>query len=119
MGIFSHTKTRKSTKDGENFVTADFVRCLPKEKTFKKLSLNLNCFDNALETSQEEADRVCDELLTLSCGHLHIGVCGAFSHNFVHILTWEQFCGEVFPYERLLAQSNFKEMSFGVCLLFC
>ena|SRR3990167_6337779 len=95
--FFATLKPENQHRTG-SFVKADFLRCLPKEKTFKRLSLNLYCFNDDTSTSgltytQEEADRTCDALLALSFSSLYIGV-----------------CGDEFTYERLLAQSKFKEI---------
>ena len=78
--FFATLKPENQQKEGENFVKANFLSCLPKEKTFKQLSLNYcEQDDNAMNGrrqmyTQEEADRMCDALLALSINLLYIGV---------------------------------------------
>ena|SRR3990167_10055724 len=80
---FFLTKTTK-IKDGDGFVPANFISCLPKEKAFKQLLLHLDCLTEHKPLkagqiyTQEEANRMCDALLTLSCSSLQIGVGAVF-----------------------------------------
>ena len=122
--FFATLKPENQHRTG-SFVKADFLRCLPKEKTFKRLSLNLYCFNDDTSTSgltytQEEADRTCDALLALSFTSLYIGVCGGrFSvilcmywpgNSFVEMSSHTKDC--------LLSRSS-KKFTFAEFFYFC
>src|SRR3990167_7162801 len=97
-------------QDGNRLTSADFLKCIPKEKKLKNVSLNV--YEGPNENySKEEANHVCDALLALPCSELKIGVGGKYFLLLPSLLTKKSFVDRIFRIPDCLQKQSSRKLA--------